>query len=152
MGDLQLSLYAASPDGGRVLGRIAAAFLVVSVLWALAAVFVPVWNPATPLALLGPLPWLGALVAARAGGLCAAYWILVAGLWATLTAYAVFWGGIHSPSLAGYAVLVLVAGALGTSRSAIQAWRAGQTSRPSPSSRVSFTGVVSTRSGSHAFR
>jgi len=121
LGDLQLSLYAASPDGGRVLGRIAAAFLVVSVLWALAAVFVPVWNPATPLALLGPLPWLGALVAARAGGLCAAYWILVAGLWATLTAYAVFWGGIHSPSLAGYAVLVLVAGALGTSRSAIAA-------------------------------
>ena len=40
----------------------------------------------------------------------------------------------------------------GTSRSAIQAWRAGQNSRPSPSSRVSSTGVVSTRSGSHACR
>ena len=113
-----MSGYNQTPPEGRVLSRIVVAFLGVSVVWALAAVFVPAWNPARSLALVGPVPWLAALVATRAGCLRAAYWILVGGLWVTLTTYAVFWGGVQSPSLAGYAVLILVAGALGTPRSA----------------------------------
>lgn len=103
----------------RTLQRVASAFLGVSVAWAILTLLVPAWRAAAPLAIAVPVPWLAALMAARANRLGMAAWILIAGLWAVLTLYAMFSGGVRSPSLAGYVVLVVVAGALRNTRAAV---------------------------------
>lgn len=103
----------------RTLQRVASAFLGVSIAWAILTLLVPAWRAASPLAIAVPVPWLAALMAARANRLGMAAWILISGLWAILTLYAIFSGGVHSPSLAGYVVLVVVAGALRNIRAAV---------------------------------
>ena len=112
LGDLSDWTRTSSLATKGVLETVSTVFLVTSVLWAIAAWTVPAWRPAVGVATLSPLLWWASLSAARAGKVALSSWIVLGGLWLTLTVYSLLGNGSQSSPLAGCILLVMVAGLL----------------------------------------
>jgi PAS domain S-box-containing protein len=95
----------------RILHWVALSFLGGALLW-LPVTLSPERGVGFPVALALLLPWIVALAAVRKGYLTPAAWLLIAGLMTAVTVGAVWSGGLRSPAILGYPVLILSAGLL----------------------------------------